>query len=319
MTRRNVQRVDYKNPKPLHVLSSDESDYEDENESDDDFEMLTPPVKKLKSKGKEKSSLESKNRVAKSDNKTKADKDKTKADKAKRKTRTSNADYCLEQDVLTAIELSQKDCSENSSGNSSGNLSGNSSKINSTGEELVEICPSNNSSVNYDEGVQKPSIKKRDMIDMSRRQNTKTNLVSDDSDSDDPKSPEKPDSTKDTIDDTKAVKNVHVGSTVGKENLSVAKKPSVTKKQQTVKQINNNIVKTTNLAAKKVTIPSVVEKGPSQLKFNSNTKSPNVPLPRNSLPGDNSVNKIVTPGRLRLGLSRNKRVAKPLHPNVTIT
>lgn len=259
MTRRNIQRVDYKNVKPLNISSSDESCHE----SDDDFVVsLTPPKKKTKSTKKRKddaTSNKSNLKICENFN----------AEPKRRKTRTSNADVCLEQDLKTAIEISENDTVSSSPG------------YNDEDESDFE-CEKDN----------KPSATNK----------KKTSKKS----------------------DTKTMK-------CDKENLdTVELKPPDHNDENTPKVDKTSIISPDKLPKKKVKTLSLITvdtKIASKAKAVSNVgmSTSNVNNKRQSLISNTSessgcyTNKIITPGRLRLGLSRNKKVTKPLHANVTIT
>jgi len=274
---RNVKRVDYKNIKPINV--GDSSSDENRDESDDDFvASLTPPKKK-----KTKTTKTKKNDLTINKDSQKADA--LQLEPRKRKTRTSNVESCFEQDLLTAIEISQN---------------GTENYDSKYDDEDDFDSPSHNikNHLNKRSGVGKKEkeCKENFPVDTTSGAN-----VSDDNTINSERGSSL--SEKDTPKLTSSSTNIAL--------------PALKKGSLSSKSTNPSIIKTMPLTPKvtdnkgvrcKVLTPDISTTSISKSKAMTPTQ----------LTSSAINTKVSTPGRLRLGLSRNIRIAKPLHSNVTI-
>jgi len=392
MTRRNVKRVDYQNIKPISIGSSSDDEYYNDNNddndgSDDDFvdELTPPPTKKKKKVNKTSKETKSNNKDKKVDNKAKQSEQSKKttvhngkkaesltskphsphinnsvvsllSPNSSRASRNSNTEHCFEQDLLTAIEISQlqtdstcdaipipdndaEEDTECADGDFDDDFDApckqSKNKKRSTkargGKENIPVIDDEDE--NDDENDEKGDA------DSSGSKTVLKNSMTDDEDEDDifPTVPVKPASNKRLKENV--TKETNDDPLLGIPNEStVTTKPSKTKRNSTSSMNGTALSSTTKVEKKQALTPDLSStSGVGTKKKEVKTLStPNMNLlstvgmatPKSSSSsskvvrtcGASSSSTSGTPssGRLRLGLSRNIRVTKPLHSNVNI-
>lgn len=195
-----------------------------------------------------------------------------------RSSRTSNAETLFEQDVLTAIEVSR-----NNSSNSDKNTEKQKDiiSISDSEEEVVNLLKKKRKSGRLEDSSEEESSSSCSLAD------TVSIIRHDDKKSDTPDSDIKEESTDSPRKMEKKVSKPVIKNKENKKNVSIDNLPT----EDIRKTTNNNENKNGSAT-------------PKQLQ---NKKYPVI-----------SSNKVLTPARLRLGLSRNVRIAKPLHSNVNM-
>jgi len=319
MTRRNVKRVDYKNIKPINVYDS--SPDESSDQSDDDFvSSLTPPP-------------------------SKKNKSTTKKKPKKKTTKTSDTEHCLHQDLLTAVEVSEGEtvaCSlEYDDNENDFDISG-SRKIKNSDNMITGALDNDGSKGHKTDSTQQAEKRKRrsknsnpedcfekdllTAIEISQAETVKCSAKyadnEDDFDSGSLHTSKSSNRKRPTRTKGKNCKeNLPVNSDTcgsgGNESVSDEKNP-VREKHPIKSSLSNNSVQSitrsvpsTPLLSKK--IDKVLTPDISTVLH---TKSKVLTPTQNSTI---NTEKALTPGRLRLGLSRNIRIAKPLHRNATVS
>lgn len=290
MSKRNIQRVDYTNVRPVNLISSDESCHE----SDNDFvASLTPPKKKKKLTKKKESEAKKKN-----DNQVKKIKKNETSSSVQaeselilgprqRKTRTSNADIALEQDLKTAIEISQINShSYNDDDDDNDFEIKKNSKVIDTSHEISNekenICET--AIVNKSNGNNKFDDEKRDDDNNSDKDlnslNEKEEL---------PVVSSKSIVTKATPSPSKLLLKASLKKLTEPSSPAIKSKAKIPKQQTCSASSKGSIMVNSGLSTSRASVSTV-----------------------------EPTNTVVTPGKLRLGLSRKIKGIKPLHPNVTI-